>query len=47
MATEDAVGVQTRAMTEAQHTGNEAQQINNQEEGERATPATCLQQLCL
>ena len=42
MATEDAVGVQTRAMTEAQHTGNEAQQIvdNNQEEGQRAAPGT-------
>ena len=29
MSTEDAVGVQTRTMTEAQHTGNEAQQIIN------------------
>ena len=38
MATEDAVGVQTRAMTEAQHMENEAQQImdNNQERGQRA-----------
>ena len=42
MATEDALGVQTRAMTEAQHTGNEAQQIidKNQEEGQRTTPDT-------
>ena len=42
MATEDTVGIQTRAMTEAQHTGNEAQQIvdNNQEEGQRAAPGT-------
>ena len=42
MVTEDAVGVQTRAMTEAQCTGNEAQQIidNNQEEGQRAAPDT-------
>ena len=38
MATEDAVGVQTRAMTEAQHMENKAQQIvdNNQEGGQRA-----------
>ena len=37
MATEDAVGVQTRAMTEAQRTEKEAQQIvdNNQEGGQR------------
>ena len=37
MATEDAVGIQTRAMSEAQCTENEAQQnaVNNQEEGQR------------
>ena len=36
MATEDAVGIQTRAMTEAQRTENEAQQnaANNQEGGQ-------------
>ena len=38
MATEDAVGIQTRAMTEAQHMENEVQQIvdSNQEGGQRA-----------
>ena len=38
MATEDAVGIQTRAMTEAQRMENEAQEIidNNQEEGRAA-----------
>ena len=42
MVTEDAVGIQTRAMTEAQRTENEAQQIidNNQEEGQRAAQDT-------
>ena len=42
MVTEDAVGVQTRAMTEAQHTENEVQQTrhNNQEEGQRAAQDT-------
>ena len=42
MATEDAVGIQTRAMTEAQHMENEAQQIvdNNQEGGQRAVQDT-------
>ena len=42
MATKDTVGVQTRAMTEAQHTENEAQQNadNNQEEGQRAVQGT-------
>ena len=42
MATEDAVGVQTRAMTEAQCHGNEAQQLvdNNQEGGQRAAQDT-------
>ena len=42
MATEDAVGIQTRAMTEAQRTENEAQQNaeNNQEEGQRAVQGT-------
>ena len=37
MATEDAVGIQTRAMAEAQRMENEAQQnaVNNQEEGKR------------
>ena len=42
MATEDAVSVQTRAMTEAQCTENEAQQIvdNNQKEGQRAVQDT-------
>ena len=42
MVTEDAVGVQTRAMTEVQHMENEAQQIidNNQEEGQRAAQDT-------
>ena len=42
MATEDAVGIQTRAMTEAQRTENEAQQImdNNQEGGQRAAQDT-------
>ena len=42
MATEDAVGIQTRAMTEAQRMENEAQQIidNNQEEGQRAAQDT-------
>ena len=39
MATEDAVGIQTRAMTEAQCMEKEAQQIgyNNQQRGQRAT----------
>ena len=38
MATEDAVDIQTRAITEAQHAENEAQQIvdNNQEGGQSA-----------
>ena len=42
MATEDAVGIQTRAMTEAQHTENEAQQdaVSNQEEGQRTVQDT-------
>ena len=42
MATEDAVGIQTRAMTEAQRTKNGAQQIvdNNQEGGQRAAQDT-------
>ena len=42
MVTEDAVGIQTRAMTEAQHTENEAQQImdNNQEGGQRTAQDT-------
>ena len=42
MATEDAVGIQTRAMTEAQHMENEAQQNtdNNQVEGQRAVQGT-------
>ena len=42
MATEDTVGIPTRAMTEAQHTGNEAQQTadNNQEECQRAVQDT-------
>ena len=42
MATEDTVGIQTRAMTEAQHMENEAQQTadNNQEEGQRAVQDT-------
>ena len=42
MVTEDAVGIQTRAMTEAQCTENEAQQIidNNQEGGQRAAQDT-------
>ena len=42
MATEDAVGVHTRAMTEAQRMENEAQQIvdNNQEGGQRAVQDT-------
>ena len=42
MATEDAVGIQTRAMTEAQHTENEAQQnaASNQEEGQRTVQGT-------
>ena len=42
MATEDAVGIQTRAMTEAQHTENKAQQnaASNQEEGQRTVQGT-------
>ena len=42
MATEDAVGIQTRAMTEAQCTENEAQQnmASNQEEGQRTVQGT-------
>ena len=42
MATEDAVGIQTRAMTEAQHTENKAQQnaVSNQEEGQRTVQGT-------
>ena len=42
MATENAVGIQTRAMTEAHHMENEAQQntANNQEEGQRTVQAT-------
>ena len=42
MSTEDAVGVQTRAMTEAQWTENEVQRImdNNQEGGQRAVQDT-------
>ena len=42
MSAEDAVSVQTRAMTEAQHMENEAQQItdNNQERGQRAVQDT-------
>ena len=42
MATEDTVGIQTRAMTEAQRMENEAQQImdNNQEGGQRAAQET-------
>ena len=42
MATEDAVGIQARAMTEAKHMENEAQQNadNNQEEGQRAVQGT-------
>ena len=42
MATEDAVDVQTRAMTEAQCTENETQQnaVNNQEEGQRTVQGT-------
>ena len=42
MVREDAVGVQTRAMTEAQHMENEVQQImdNNQEGGQRAVQDT-------
>ena len=42
MATEEAVGIQTRAMTEAQCMENEAQQnaVNNQEEGQRIVQDT-------
>ena len=42
MVTEDAVGIQTRATTEAQCMENEAQQNtdNNQEEGQRAVQGT-------
>ena len=42
MATEDTVGIQTRAMTEVQCTENEAQHIvdNNQEGGQRAVLGT-------
>ena len=42
MATEDAVGIQTRAMTEAQRMENEAQQTvgNNQEGCQRASQDT-------
>ena len=42
MATENAVGVQTRATTEAQRMENEAQQTvdNNQEEDQRAVQDT-------
>ena len=42
MATEDAVGILTRAMTEAQRTENEAQQIvdNNQKGDQRAVQDT-------
>ena len=42
MATEDAVGIQTRAMTEAQCMENEAQQnaVNNQEEGQGTVQGT-------
>ena len=42
MATDDAVGIQTRAMTETQRTEKEAQQIvdNNQEGGQRAAQDT-------
>ena len=42
MATEDAVGIQTRAMTEAQCMENEAQQnaANNQEEGQGTVQGT-------
>ena len=42
MATEDAVGIQTRAMTEEQRTENEAQQntANNQKEGKRTVQGT-------
>ena len=42
MATEDAVGIQTRAMTEAQRMENEAQQntASNQEEGQRTVHDT-------
>ena len=42
MSAEDTVGVQTRAMTEAQHTENEVQGIidNNQEGGQRAVQDT-------
>ena len=42
MVTEDTVGIQTRAMTESQHTENEAQHIvdNNQEGCQRAVQET-------
>ena len=42
MATEDAVGIQTRAMTEAQHMENKAQQnmASNKEEGQRTVQGT-------
>ena len=42
MATEDAVGIQTRAMTEAQCMENEAQQnaVSNQEEGQTTAQGT-------
>ena len=42
MATEDAVGIQTRAMTEAQHTENKAQQnaVSYQEESQRTVQGT-------
>ena len=42
MSVEDAVGIQTRAMTEVQHTENEVQRImdNNQEGGQRAVQDT-------
>ena len=42
MATEDAVGIQTRAMMEAQCRENEAQQnaVSNQEEGQRTVQGT-------
>ena len=42
MATEDAVGIQTRAMTEAQCMENEAQQnaVSNQEEGQTTAQDT-------
>ena len=42
MSTEDAVGVQKRAMAEAQHTESEVQRIldNNEEGGQRAVQDT-------